>query len=111
MELIEAVVAIGSGLFAGSTALVGFGIDSLIESGSGAALLWRLQADGEGDGREKVALKLVGYSFLLLAAWVAWGGGVRPSRKGSRLMKAWWGSFWLRSPSWSCLFWPGPSGG
>jgi divalent metal cation (Fe/Co/Zn/Cd) transporter len=50
---------------------VGFGVDSAIESASGGVLLWRLQ-DGLGKAdRETQALKWVGVSFLLLAAWVA----------------------------------------
>jgi divalent metal cation (Fe/Co/Zn/Cd) transporter len=69
---LEAVVAIGSGLAAGSTALVGFGVDSLIESSSGAVLLWRLSDGSGGEAREELALRLVGVSFLLLAAWVGW---------------------------------------
>lgn len=68
---LEAVASIGAGLSAGSTALIGFGVDSLIESGSGAALLWRLRPDERGEKRERIALKLVGISFLLLAAYVA----------------------------------------
>lgn len=74
-NLLEAVVAMGAGILAGSTALLGFGVDSLIESGSGAALLWRLSAGDGGDSRERRALQLVGISFLLLAAWVGWEGG------------------------------------
>ena len=69
-NLLEAVVAVGAGVAAGSTALVGFGVDSLIESASGGALLWRLR-DG-GEARERAALRLVGVSFLVLAAYVAW---------------------------------------
>lgn len=68
---LESVVAIGSGLVAGSIALVGFGFDSLIESSSGVALLWRLRDGEKGEQREKAALKFVGVSFLLLAAYVA----------------------------------------
>jgi hypothetical protein len=41
-NLTEAVVGIGAGLIAGSIALIGFGVDSIIESFSGASLLWRL---------------------------------------------------------------------
>ena len=59
------------GLFAGSIALVGFGLDSVIESSSGAILLWRLRDGERGEQRERIALKLVGGSFLLLAAYVA----------------------------------------
>jgi len=70
-NLIEAAVALGAGLFAGSIALIGFGIDSLIETSSGAVLLWRLQEGEEGEKRERMALKLVGISLLALAAYVA----------------------------------------
>lgn len=63
----EAVIAIGAGLLAGSIALVGFGADSVIESFSGAIILWRLFA---GERREKLALQLVGGSLLILAAYV-----------------------------------------
>jgi divalent metal cation (Fe/Co/Zn/Cd) transporter len=72
---LEAVIAIGSGLVAGSIALVGFGIDSVIECLSGGVLVWRLRTDAEVHRRERVeqiALRLVGISFLLLAAYVAW---------------------------------------
>lgn len=68
---LESVIAIAAGLLAGSIALVGFGFDSLIESISGVALLWRLQDGEKGEQREKMALKFVGVSFLLLAAYVA----------------------------------------
>ncbi|MGE5254175.1 MAG: cation diffusion facilitator family transporter [Planctomycetaceae bacterium] len=70
-NLIEAAVAIAAGLFAGSIALIGFGVDSLIETSSGAILLWRLQEAEEGEKRERMALKLVGISLLALAAYVA----------------------------------------
>lgn len=69
---LEAVVAVGSGVIAGSIALVGFGFDSVVESLSGAVLLWRLFA---GEHREKLALQLVGVSFLILAAYVAFDAG------------------------------------
>lgn len=74
-NLIEAFVAIGAGVFAGSPSLIGFGIDSIIESSSGAALLWRLQDGERGEQREKFALQLVGISFLLLAGYVAFDAG------------------------------------
>ncbi len=64
---LEAVVAVAAGLMAGSIALVGFGVDSVIEVSSGAILLWRLFA---GEHREQLALKLVGVSFLALAAYI-----------------------------------------
>ncbi len=70
-NLLEALFSVGAGLFAGSIALVGFGIDSLIESSSGTILLWRLREGEEGQQREQTALKLVGVSFLVLAGYVA----------------------------------------
>ena len=73
-NLVEAAVALVSGAVAGSIALIGFGLDSLIEVSSGSILLWRLHADHDEERRESVersALKLVGLSLLLLAAYVA----------------------------------------
>lgn len=71
-NLLEAIIAIGAGLVAGSIALVGFGLDSVIEVSSGATLLWRLHLDApeKRERAEQIALKLVGLSFLLLAAYV-----------------------------------------
>lgn len=70
-NLTEAAVALGAGVFAGSIALVGFGIDSIIESLSGGILLWRLQRAQTNDKRERTASMLVGISFFLLALYVA----------------------------------------
>lgn len=70
---LEGFVAVAAGLAAGSVALVGFGFDSVIEVSSGLALVWRLHTDapGERERAERLALKLVGMSFLALAAYVA----------------------------------------
>ncbi len=68
----EGAVAIGAGVFAGSTALLGYGIDSLIECLSGSVLLWRLQHGEKGKRREQQARKLVGISLLILAAYVTY---------------------------------------
>lgn len=68
-NLVEAVVSILAGLAAGSISLVGFGLDSVIECASAVVLLWRLRG-GEGERRERTALRLVGVTFLLLAAYV-----------------------------------------
>jgi len=70
-NVLEAAVAVGAGLLAGSVALIGFGADSVIESISGSVLLWRLWTHEEDGRRERLALRLVGVSFLLLAAYVA----------------------------------------
>ena len=72
---LEALAALISGLIAGSVALVGFGLDSLIEVASGAALLWRLRQDKDSVKREKAehrALRIVGSCFLLLSAYVVY---------------------------------------
>ncbi len=69
--LTEAVVAVAAGIAAGSIALLGFGVDSLIEVLSGGILLWRLQLHEADEQRERIAVKLVGISFVLLAAYVA----------------------------------------
>ena len=68
---LEAAASIVAGVIAGSTALVGFGVDSVIETSSGAVLLWRLWDGERGEEKERLALRLVGVSFLLLAAYVA----------------------------------------
>ncbi len=73
-NLVEALVALASGAVAGSIALIGFGLDSLIEVSSGGILLWRLHSDHDERRRESAerrALQLVGISFLALAAYVA----------------------------------------
>jgi len=73
-NLVEGIVAVSSGAIAGSIALVGFGIDSFIEMSSGAIMLWRLRSESSGANAEQVeqrALRLVGISFFLLAAYVA----------------------------------------
>lgn len=67
-NVVEAVVAIGSGLVAGSIALVGFGVDSTIEVFAAGVVLWRLR--GLGEDRERRALRLIGVSFFALAAFV-----------------------------------------
>lgn len=71
---LEAIVALICGAVAGSIALTGFGLDSLIEVSSGGVLLWRLHSDCDHARREAVelrALKLVGISLLALAVYVA----------------------------------------
>jgi divalent metal cation (Fe/Co/Zn/Cd) transporter len=71
---IEGVVAVVSGVVAGSIALVGFGLDSFIEVTSGVTLLWRMSVDSDVHRREvneRRALRVVGACFLLLAVYVA----------------------------------------
>lgn len=71
---LEGALALAAGLLAGSVALVGFGLDSLIELGAGLTALWRLHADLDPVRRERAeryALRIIGLSFLALAAYVA----------------------------------------
>ena len=76
-NVVEAAVAIMAAIAASSTALLGFGIDSVVESASGAVLLWRLRAEnGARDHAAVAALdrrahQLVGVSLFLLALFVA----------------------------------------
>ncbi len=72
---LEGLVAVVAGAIAGSISLVGFGIDSFIEVTSGSVLLWRMSVDAEVQRREvneRRALRIVGVSFLLLAAYIAY---------------------------------------
>jgi divalent metal cation (Fe/Co/Zn/Cd) transporter len=70
-NFLEAMVSVGAGLVAGSVSLIGFGVDSVIESLSGTVLLWRLSRDEER--REGQARRLVAATFFLLAAYVGFG--------------------------------------
>lgn len=72
---LEGLIAVAAGLFAGSIALIGFGFDSVIEVCSGAALLWRLQAQMTVRKRERleaISLRIVGGCFLALAAYISY---------------------------------------
>jgi divalent metal cation (Fe/Co/Zn/Cd) transporter len=74
-NLIEGVVAVVAGVASGSVSLVGFGLDSGIEVMAGATGIWRLGRDADPVHRaaaERRALRLIGVSFLALAAWVTW---------------------------------------
>jgi divalent metal cation (Fe/Co/Zn/Cd) transporter len=68
-NLVEAVIAIGAGLAAGSVALVGFGLDSVVEVSSGLIILWQFR-HRLPESRERQALRLMAVSFFLLAAYV-----------------------------------------
>lgn len=80
-NVVEAIVAIAAAIAAGSVALLGFGVDSVIESVSGGVLIWRLTAekrmqDGPAVERlDRTAHKLVGASLFFLAAYVALEAG------------------------------------
>ena len=72
---LEAIAAIVAGLLAGSVALVGFGLDSVVEVASSGAAQWRLRADADEKSRarvEQTSHRIIGVSFLLLAAYVTY---------------------------------------
>ena len=68
-NVVEAVVALGAGLVAGSVALVGFGLDSTVEVSSGLIVLWQFRHPLP-EAREQRALRLMAVSFFALAAYV-----------------------------------------
>jgi divalent metal cation (Fe/Co/Zn/Cd) transporter len=68
-NLIEAVIAIAAGVAAGSVALIGFGLDSLVEISSGLIILWQFRHHLP-ETRERQALRLMALSFFALAGYV-----------------------------------------
>ncbi|MBY8849489.1 cation transporter [Saccharothrix sp. MB29] len=68
-NVVEAVVAITAGTIASSTALIGFGLDSVIEVASAAAVAWQFSG-ADPEERERTALKVIAVSFFALAAYV-----------------------------------------
>jgi divalent metal cation (Fe/Co/Zn/Cd) transporter len=88
-NVVEAVVALAEGTRVSSSALVGFGLDSVIEISSAAAVAWQFSAE-DPQAREKTALRFIAFSFFALAAYVtvdavralAGAGEARPSTVG-----------------------------
>lgn len=68
-NVIEAIVAITEGARVSSTALIGFGLDSVIEVSSAAAVAWQF-AGRDPEAREKTALRIIAFSFFGLATYV-----------------------------------------
>jgi len=89
-NVLEAVVAITAGAVAGSTALIGFGLDSVIEVSSATAVAW-LFVGANTAARERVALRVIAVSFFALAGYVSvesvraffGSADVEPRRSGS----------------------------
>ncbi|GAB2876132.1 cation transporter [Streptomyces deserti] len=71
-NVVEAIVAITAGTLASSTALIGFGLDSVIEVSSAAAVAWQFSAADHTvrEAREKTTLRIIAVSFFALAAYV-----------------------------------------
>jgi divalent metal cation (Fe/Co/Zn/Cd) transporter len=68
-NVVEAAVALVAGTVASSAALIGFGLDSLIEVASAAAVAWQFNG-ADPEARERVALRVIALSFFALAAYV-----------------------------------------
>jgi divalent metal cation (Fe/Co/Zn/Cd) transporter len=73
-NVLEAIVGLTAGLLAGSVALLGFALDSIVEASSGMILIWRLKAEQSGsrtaEEAERRAIRLVAVAFLALAAYI-----------------------------------------
>ncbi len=80
-NVVEGAIGVAAALAAGSVVLLGFGIDSFVESASGAVLLWRLSAERRHRSEEAIerierrAQRLVGASLFALAAYIALDAG------------------------------------
>ena len=83
-NVLEGLIAIGSGIVARSIALVGFGLDSFIEVTAAGMLLWRLAHRGSFDeetAKEQRALRVVGITFFLLAGYILYEAGITLLRR------------------------------
>jgi len=74
-NVLEGGLSLVAGWLAGSIALVGFGLDSVVESLSGGVMIWRFRphpgrTPEEEERLEKKAVRLVGYTFFILAAYI-----------------------------------------
>ena len=77
-NVVEAVVAVGAGVAAGSLALVAFGFDSVIEVLSAWVVVWQFRGElrgGYDEERERTALKAIAVTFFVLAAYVVFEAG------------------------------------
>lgn len=88
-NVIEAVIALTAGVRASSTALVGFGLDSVVEVAAAAAVAWQFAA-ADPERREKAALRFIAWAFFVLAGYItvdsvlalSGSGEARPSPVG-----------------------------
>jgi cation diffusion facilitator family transporter len=73
---LEAIIAIGSGILAGSIALVGFGLDSIVEVSSALVIVWRLSRQSSdhaaNERAERLAVRLIAFSFVGIALYVTY---------------------------------------
>lgn len=74
-NVVEGILSIFAGFISGNISLIGFGLDSAVESLSAAVIAWRFRKQGkiskiEEEKVEKRALRYIGYTFFILAAYV-----------------------------------------
>ena len=90
-HLVEFAVAVGAGIAASSIALVGFGLDSLIEMVSGFVIVWLMGTRGRASATaERTAQRVIAVGYFVLAAYIVVDTGVgllqgthpEPSRVG-----------------------------
>jgi divalent metal cation (Fe/Co/Zn/Cd) transporter len=79
-NILEGILSILAGSLAGSIALIGFGLDSFVESLSGSVMIWRFRKSGkisiaEEERMEKRATRLIAYSFFILGPYVLYESG------------------------------------
>ena len=79
-NILEGILSILAGWVAGSIALIGFGLDSFVESMSGCVMIWRFRKSGkiseeEEEKVERKAARLIGYSFFILGIYVLYESG------------------------------------
>ena len=98
-NVLEGLVSIAFAILAGSSALLGFGIDSFVESLSGGVMIWRFTRTGhltteEAERRELIAIRLVGVSLIVLGGYVMYESatslyfGEKPTRNPAGLVIA-----------------------
>ncbi len=93
-NIVEAAVALWAGLGASSVALIAFGLKSIIELVAGSVLVWQLRAkfDSEKEGKaERKAERIIGATFLLLAAYVVIDAGLALTGVLSEPEPSFWG--------------------
>jgi divalent metal cation (Fe/Co/Zn/Cd) transporter len=74
-NVIEAIIALAAGVAASSTALIAFGLDSIVEVLSAAAVAWQFSAR-DPEARERVALRVIAFSFFALAVYIIVDAGL-----------------------------------
>jgi divalent metal cation (Fe/Co/Zn/Cd) transporter len=82
-NVVEAVIAVSEGTRASSAALMGFGLDSVIEVSSAAAVAWQF-AGSDPERREQITLKIIAFSFFALALYVGVNSILALVRLGER---------------------------